>query len=122
MPEHDFTKHGKEIVNTIKEPGKNWKEKLGDILIDVAIIVFGITLSLMVERWRENVHERSIEKKFLLGLRVDLQNDIQQLKDDSTSYDAMYNKMRSCEEWIEWRSLQTNVGFEFGSIERSIEV
>ncbi|HVX24933.1 MAG TPA: hypothetical protein VHB70_01225 [Parafilimonas sp.] len=90
MPEHDFNKHSKAIVNTIKAPGKNWKEKLGDILIDVAIIVFGITLSLMVERWRENVHERSIEKKFLLGLRVDLQNDIQQLQSDSATYHDLY--------------------------------
>ena len=86
MPEHDLTKHTKAIVNTVKDPDKSWKHKLGDILIDIAIIVFGITLSLMVERWRENAHERAIEKKFLLGLRVDLQNDILQLKSDSASY------------------------------------
>lgn len=90
MPEHDVSKHTKAIVNTLKEPNKNWKQKLGDILIDIAIIVFGITLSLMVERWRENVHERAIEKKFLLGLRIDLQNDIQQLKGDSATYHQLY--------------------------------
>jgi len=90
MPEHDFAKHSKAIVNTIKEPGKSWKHKFGDILIDIAIIVFGITLSLMVERWRENVHERAIEKKFLLGLRIDLRNDILQLKSDSASYNDLY--------------------------------
>jgi len=44
----------------------------------------------MVERWRENAHERAIEKKFLLGLRVDLRNDIQQLKSDSASYYYLY--------------------------------
>jgi hypothetical protein len=91
MPEHDLTKHTKAIVNTIKDPGKSWKHKLGDILIDIAIIVFGITLSLMVERWRENAHEKVIEEKFLLGLRVDLQNDILQLKSDSASYYDLNN-------------------------------
>jgi type II secretory pathway pseudopilin PulG len=90
MPEHDLSKHTKKIINTIKEPGKSWKHKLGEILIDVAIIVFGITLSLMVERWRENVHERAIEKKFLSGLRIDLQNDIQQLQSDSATYYQLY--------------------------------
>ena len=94
MPEHDFNKHTKAIVNTIKEPGKNWKHKLGDILIDIGIIVFGITLSLMLERWRENAHDRTIEKKFLLGLRVDLQNDIQQLQSDSASYHDLYKGWR----------------------------
>jgi hypothetical protein len=86
MSEHDVSKHTKAIVNTIREPGKSWKHKLSDILVEIAIIVFAITLSLMVERWRETAHDKSIEKKFLLGLRIDLQNDIQQLKSDSTAY------------------------------------
>ncbi len=90
MSEHDVSKHTKAIINKIKEPGNNWKHKLGDILMEIAIIVFGITLSLMVERWRENVHERAIEKKFLLGLRVDLRSDIVQLKSDSASYNDLY--------------------------------
>lgn len=91
MPEHDVSKHTKAIVNTIKQPGKSWKHKLSEILIEIFIIVFGITLSLMVERWRENVHERAIEKKFLLGLRIDLRNDILQLQSDSTTYYELNN-------------------------------
>ena len=91
MAEQDITKHTKAIVNTIKDPGKNWKHKLSDVLVEIAIIVFAITLSLMVERWRENAHDRTIEKKFLVGLRTDLQNDILQLKSDSASYYDLNN-------------------------------
>ncbi len=90
MPEHDVTKHTKAIYDTIKEPGKTWRHKLADILVEIAIIVFAISLSLLLERWRENVHDRTIEKKFLLGLRADLQNDILQLKSDSVSYNNLY--------------------------------
>ncbi len=90
MPEHDVTKHTKAIYDTIREPGKTWKHKLGDILVEIAIIVFAISLSLLLERWRENVHDQTIEKKFLSGLRTDLQNDIKQLKADSTSYQNLY--------------------------------
>lgn len=89
MSEHDVAKHTKAIYETIKQPGKSWKHKLGDILIEIAIIVFAITLSLLLERWRENVHDRNAEKKFLLGLRSDLQNDIYQLQADSAAYHDM---------------------------------
>ena len=91
MPEHDVVKHTKASIETLKEPQLNWKRRLGDILVEIAIIVFAITLSLLLERWRENAHERTIEKKFLTGLRVDLQNDIRQLQSDSLSYSKMLN-------------------------------
>lgn len=89
MPEHDISKHTKAIYSTLKEPNKNWKHKLSEVLIEILIIVFAITLSLLLERWRENAHERTIEKKFLTGLRQDLQADIRQLSADSASYENL---------------------------------
>lgn len=90
MPEHNVVKHTKAIVNTIREPHLSWKRRLADILVEIAIIVFAISLSLLLERWRENIHERTIEKKFLLGLRTNLQNDIHQLQADSLAYSTMF--------------------------------
>ena len=91
MPEHDVTKHAKAIYETMRETHKKWKQKLADILVEIAIIVFAISLSLLLERWRENAHDKTIEKNFLTGLRGDLLSDIQQLKTDSASYNLMYN-------------------------------
>ncbi len=90
MPEHDMVKHTKAIYDAVREPGKSWKHKIGDILVEIAIIVFAISLSLLLERWRENAHDATTEKKFLLGLRSDLQNDIRQLKADSATYHGLY--------------------------------
>lgn len=86
MSEHEIAKHTKEIYKTWTAPNKNWKHKLFDILIEVAIIVFAITLSLFVERWREHLRDKKIEKQFLIGLKTDLENDLIQLKNDSSSY------------------------------------
>jgi hypothetical protein len=91
MAEHDVTKHTKAIYDTIREPRKTWKQKLTDILVEILIIVFAISLSLLLERWREYAHDKTIEKKFLLGLRSDLQSDIRQLRNDSASYSVMYS-------------------------------
>jgi hypothetical protein len=64
----------------------HWKEKLSEIIIEILIIVFAVSLSLYLERWREKSHDREIEKHFLTGLRTDLKNDILELKSDADIY------------------------------------
>src|SRR3954451_18063833 len=86
MSEHEISKHTKAIYKEWKNPHHSWKHKLGDILTEVLIIVFAITLSLIVERWREHAHEQTIEKQFLLGLKKDLQADLAQEAGDSATY------------------------------------
>ncbi len=91
MPEHEIAKHTKAIYKAWNAEHKSWKERLVEILIEIGIIVFAITLSLLLERWREDAHERKIEKKFLIGLKEDLRNDIIQLRDDDSAYYAVSN-------------------------------
>jgi hypothetical protein len=86
MSEHEISKHAKEIYKAATNHEKKWKHRAIDILIEIGIIVFAITLSLFVERWREHLHEKKIEKEFLTGLKKDLQNDLAQLKDDSLAF------------------------------------
>ncbi len=86
MPEHEIAKHTKAIYTQWTNPAHGWKHKLGEILIEILIIVFAITLSLLVERWRENAHERTVEKQFLVGLKNDLQKDLQQQEGDSLTF------------------------------------
>jgi hypothetical protein len=86
MSEHEISKHTKAIYKVWSHPGLSWKQKLREVIIEIFIIVFAISLSLLVERWRENKHERTIEKEFLTGLRIDLKNDLEQENRDSLSY------------------------------------
>jgi hypothetical protein len=88
MGEHDVSKHTRKIVQVVKEPG-SLKHKVWDILLEIAIIVFAISLSLFVERYREHQQEERLEHNFLTALFGDLGSDLQQLKDDSTSYIRM---------------------------------
>lgn len=89
MSEHEISKHTKVIYKEWKNPNHSWKRKLGEILTEIFIIVFAITLSLLVERWREHAHEQKIEKQFLIGLKKDLQADLEQEQEDSNSYAAL---------------------------------
>src|SRR3954470_4529768 len=89
MSEHEISKHTKAIYKEWKNPHHSWKYKLSEILTEIFIIVFAITLSLIVERWREHVHEQTIEKQFLIGLKKDLQADLVQEAEDSAAYAAL---------------------------------
>jgi len=88
MGEHDIAKHTRALVNVIKSPG-HLKHKIGDIILEICIIVFAITLSLFVERYREHQNEEKLEHSFLTNLVKDMKTDITQLKDDSTVYEKM---------------------------------
>ena len=89
MSEHEISKHTKVIYKEWKNPHHTWKQKLGEIATEILIIVFAITLSLLVERWREHAHEQKIEKQFLTGLKKDLESDLEQEVEDSASYAAL---------------------------------
>lgn len=63
-----------------------WRHRLGEILLEIGIIVFAITLSIWLHNWQECRHERARARQFLLGLQTDLTNDVREMQGDSASY------------------------------------
>jgi len=88
MAEHEIIKHTREIIKVVKNPG-DLKHKIGDTILEIAIIVFAITLSLFVERYREHQQEQKLEHNFLSNLVADLKGDVKQLQGDSLTYTKM---------------------------------
>ncbi|WP_303311594.1 hypothetical protein [Hymenobacter sp. BT730] len=89
-------KHGKKAMG-MEEHGhaaQTWRQRLPDILLEIGIIVFAITLSIQLHSWHEHSLEREKERKFLVGLRQDLQHDLQEMSGDSTSYITQMRAMR----------------------------
>ncbi|GAB3223052.1 hypothetical protein GCM10027346_01650 [Hymenobacter seoulensis] len=89
-------KHGKKAMG-MEEHGhstQTWRQRLPDILLEIGIIVFAITLSIQLHSWHEHSLEREKERKFLLGLRQDLRQDLKEMSEDSTSYVTQMRGMR----------------------------
>ncbi|WP_157097881.1 hypothetical protein [Niabella ginsenosidivorans] len=78
----------------MKNKTLNIKHKLTEIAIEIAIIVFAISLSLFLERWREKTEDHHLEKKFLSGLRTDLQTDLKELQAASEKWRSMKQAAR----------------------------
>jgi hypothetical protein len=94
MSESEVSKHIKRTYKIWKKPGINWKEKLTETIVEILIIVFAVSLSLYLERWREKQHDRQIEKNFLTGLRYDLKSDIGEMSSDANFYILEANAFR----------------------------
>jgi hypothetical protein len=94
MSEGEVHKHVRRAYKIWRNPAVHWKEKIFEIFIEILIIVFAVSLSLYLERWREKSHDRQIEKHFLTGLKNDLQNDITELTSDAEIYHQSANAFK----------------------------
>jgi hypothetical protein len=82
--EHEIRKHMHNIMaETTNRKRSVWK-RLGEIMIEVIIIVFAVSFAVFMERQREHNHEQKEVKEFLLGLKTDLNSDIEEMKGDTT--------------------------------------
>lgn len=85
--EHELKKHIHNIVKeTLNRKRPLWK-RVGEILIEVLIIVFAVSFAVYMEKEREHTHDKKEVKEFLLGLKADLENDRKEMKEDIWGYE-----------------------------------
>jgi len=78
----ELTKHGLKIYKTMADRKHSFGEKLKEIVIEILIIVFAVSLSIYLHGWSENRHEQKEVREFLRGLKGDLDGDIRQLQEN----------------------------------------
>jgi len=70
--EEKIVEHVKEAVHTLTDKKKNWKQKIGNFLWEILVIVIAVNLTIWFHNWNEKRHERALEKEFLIGIRENL--------------------------------------------------
>jgi molybdopterin converting factor small subunit len=91
MAEDEIRKHSKAVYETLSSRQKNWRHKLQDILVEILIIIFAVSVSIWFHNWSEELKDRKLEKEFLTGLRADLQSDLKEMKGDTAAYHVILN-------------------------------
>ncbi|HTF18054.1 MAG TPA: hypothetical protein VK658_08285 [Chryseolinea sp.] len=51
-------------------------------ILDVAVVIVGITIAFQVDRWKENSDRTSREESYLQGIMADLDKDIKEYQDN----------------------------------------
>lgn len=77
----EITKHTLKIYKTIRNPSASLSKKIVDIVLEVLIIVFAVSLAQYLERNREESVKQKEVKEFLIGLKEDMKGDVNQAKE-----------------------------------------
>ena len=86
MAENEIIKHTKKAYTIFKSTGKDVKNKLKEILVEIVIIVFAVSISIWFHNWSESIQDRGEEKEFLIGMKNDLQSDIDNMEGSMDFY------------------------------------
>lgn len=91
MAEQEVVKHTKAVYKAWNNPQTSWKHKAKEILVEILIIVFAVSLSIWLHGWSEKNHDRHEAEAFLAGLKTDLKKDVDEMHNDMATYTDVYN-------------------------------
>jgi len=86
MAENEIAKHIEAAYKATKNPETTWLHKLKEVLIEIFIIVFAVSLSIWLHNWSDSLHEHKEETAFLAGLKKDVQADLVDVQDGRKWY------------------------------------
>src|SRR3954468_13246145 len=86
MAEEEIAKHTKKLYKTWFNKELSIWHKISEFLIEIAIIVFAVTISIWFHNMSEHKHQLEEVKQFLSGLKADLEQDIKEMENDIDSY------------------------------------
>jgi hypothetical protein len=81
MADQEIAKHTKKIWSVIRAGEHGLWHKMREMLLEIVIIVFAVSISIWLHSVAEHRHEQKQVKTFLLGLKTDIQSDIRQIKE-----------------------------------------
>ncbi len=85
MSEEKIIKHSEKAVHTLINRELPWKKKIKEVMLEILIIVFAVSITLMFHNWNDNRHENQIEREFLIGIKEDLKTEAAKL-DENIKY------------------------------------
>jgi hypothetical protein len=83
--QEEVSKHLRKIYVIAKKTRHSIGEKIREILIEIFIIIFAVTLSIKLHSYSEHKHQQKETKEFLLDLKDDLLKDIKWMKNQKAS-------------------------------------
>lgn len=82
MAEQEIIKHMEAIVKASQNKKRKLQSRLQEILLEIVIIVFAVSISIWFHNWAETLKDRKDARAFLTGLKGDLTADIEEMKSD----------------------------------------
>jgi hypothetical protein len=75
MSEEKVIQHTENILHTVGNKKLTWRAKVKEVVLEICIISFAVSLTLFLHNWNDGLHERRLAREFLAGIRQDLKID-----------------------------------------------
>lgn len=82
----EVQKHTQKIYKAVKNSEHTLGDKVKEIIVEICIIVFAVTLSIWLHSWSEHRHQQEEVSVFLGNLKNDLKDDIKKLDNGKEEY------------------------------------
>jgi hypothetical protein len=120
----EVLKHTQKIQKAMSNKKHSFKEKLREIIIEIFIIVFAVSLSIYLHSWSEHKHQQDEVAAFLMDLKSDLLEDIKAMNKETIAMKTSIKnvdtftkltsddlkKMKNLQVNFQLTNRQTNVG------------
>jgi hypothetical protein len=117
MSEEKVIQHAGNALQVLKDKEKGWGSKVKEFFGEIFIIVIAVSLTLLLHNWNDHLHERHLEREFLVGIKSDLDtgsarllNGIQYFKPDIEFF-VNARKQLSATHRINLAYLDSNSGY-----------
>jgi hypothetical protein len=95
--QEEVTKHTRKIFQEMKNRDHSFWEKTREIVMEILIIVFAVTLSIWLHNWSDHRAEQLQTEEFLAGIQADLAKDIQIMEENKEGYKLVQRNFRQLE-------------------------
>ena len=116
MAELEVAKHGKNVIHLMTKKEHRVSHRIREIAIEIAIIVFAVSMSIWLHGLSEHRHQQQEVRTFLVGLKSDLKEDIDTLANmqaDYRKFDANYAYLAGLEAGKEPDWKKFNAAYEY---------
>lgn len=86
-------------------------KSFGAYMIDLMILIFGITISFFLNEWRENIQHRETEKQLLTSIAENLSSDTAQFTEHIFKLNFLIQRMQPFLEEEQSSPLADSIGF-----------
>lgn len=103
--EDEILKHGLKAYYEMKNKNHSLWERTKEILIEILIIIFAVTVSIWLHGWDEHRQQQKEVREFLSDVKNDLQQDVQNMK---TTKDSITKKNNDYYTFLNYNAADTS--------------
>jgi hypothetical protein len=86
MAEEKIIKHTGDAAHALLKKNVPWKKKIQEFFFEIFIIVIAVSITLWFHNLNDHLHEKRLEKDFLVGIRQDLKITADKLDADRAKF------------------------------------